>query len=76
MKGGCVVIGRGVVHILTAVEEDLGMRPDVAVAGGKVEQRIIKFPKIFRSFGVFWKNFSEYLRRNLSQGKVKVSLIS
>lgn len=49
MKGGCVVIGRGVVLILTAVDEDLGMGPDVAVAEGKVEQRVIKFPNNFKS---------------------------
>lgn len=37
MKGGCVVIGRGVVFILMVVDEDLGMGFDVVVVEGKVE---------------------------------------
>ena len=53
MKGGCVVTGRGVVLTLTAIEEDLDTSVDVAVAGDKVEQRIIEFLNIFRSFGAF-----------------------
>lgn len=67
MKGGCVVTGRGVVPTLTAVEEDLGTSVDVAVAGDKVEQRIIKFPSIFRRFG------SRVSARNLSQVKVELN---
>ena len=75
MKGGCVVTGRGVVLTLTAIEEDLDTSVDVAVAGDKVEQRIIEFPNIFRSFGAFWqlKISHEYLPRNLSQNKVKLN---
>ena len=75
MKGGCVVTGRGVVLTLTTIEEDRGTSVDVAVAGDKVEQRVIEFPNIFRSFGAFWqlKISQEYLPRNLSQDKVKLN---
>lgn len=48
MKGGCVVTGRGVVLTLTTIEEDRGTSVDVAVAGDKVEQRVIEFPNIFQ----------------------------
>ena len=75
VKGGCVVTGRGVVLTLTTIEEDRGTSVDVAVAGDKVEQRVIEFPNIFRSFGAFWqlKISQECLPRNLSQDKVKLN---
>ena len=53
MKGGCAVTGIGVVLALTGVDEDLGRAVDVAFTGGKVDQRIIKFPNILRRFGAF-----------------------
>jgi len=66
VKGGCVVAGIGVVLALTAVDEDIGRKLDVAVPGGKVEpdRESLSFPTFSDVLEHFVKKSQVFPPRN------------